>query len=78
MQALASGRRPKLHGSHRQGVGEEGLGGLLQQLRKLRLAQEVIPGVLDGILVVDVDGALQSELQVSLHLAKEGKTAKHY
>lgn len=63
--------------SYRHSVVEEGFGGLLQQLRELSLAQVVIYGVLYGILVVDVDGTLQGELQVGFHLARKGQAARH-
>ena len=57
----------------RQGVGEEGLGVLLQQSGKLIPAQVIIHWVPDGVVMVDVDGALQRELQVSLHCTTGGR-----
>lgn len=64
--------------AHRQGVGEEGLGILLQQSGKLIPAQVIIHWVPDGVVMVDVDGALQRELQVGLHCTGKQKAAKHY
>lgn len=64
-------------GSYRRGVAEEGLGFFLQQIRELRLVQVVVYGVFYGVLVVDVDTALQSELQVGFHLAKKRQAIKH-
>lgn len=64
-------------GSYRHISVQEGLGVLLQQLRELGPVQVVIyRGALHGVLVVDVDDALQGELQVGFHFAREKRAEK--
>lgn len=71
-------RRTLSSAAHRHGVSEEGLGVLLQQHGKFIPAQVIIHWVPDGVVVVDVDGAFQGELQVGFHLTGKTKAAKRY